>query len=102
MKPYKSHYTTVILSFLSRACIRMRNITIDTLMVLFVLRAVGKLAENVEVQEACTMLDDFYCYINDNNKIQIIVTLIRYKELWQSQMLHSVILSCEVIRKSCH
>ena len=46
-----------------------RNITIDTLMVLFVLRAVGKLAENVEVQEACTMLDDFYCYINDNNKI---------------------------------
>ena len=52
-KPYKSHYTTTILSFLNRACIRMRNVTIDTLVVLFVLRAVGELAENVEVFFLC-------------------------------------------------
>ena len=52
-KPYKSRYTTAILSFLNRAHIRMRNVTIDTLVVLFVLRAVGKLAENVEVYFLC-------------------------------------------------
>ena len=52
-KPYKSCYTTAILSFLNRACIRMRNITIDTLVVLFVLQAVGELVENVEIYFLC-------------------------------------------------
>ena len=49
LKPYKS---TAIPSFLNRACVRMRNITTDTLMV-FVLRAVGELAENVQVNFLC-------------------------------------------------
>ena len=53
LKPYKSHYTTVILSFLNCAGVQMQNITIDTLVVLFVLRAVGELAENVEVYFLC-------------------------------------------------
>ena len=52
-KPYKFRYTTVILSFLNRARVRMRNVTIDTLVVLFVLRAVGELAENVEIYFLC-------------------------------------------------
>ena len=52
-KPYKSRYTTAILSFLNRARVRMRNVTIDTLVVLFVLRAVGELAENAEVYFLC-------------------------------------------------
>ena len=53
LKPYKSHYTSAILSFLNRARVRMQNITIDTLVVLFVLRAVGELEENVEVYFLC-------------------------------------------------
>ena len=53
LKPYKSCYTAAILSSLNRARIRMRNVTIDTLVVLFALRAVGELAENVQVYFLC-------------------------------------------------
>ena len=49
LKPYKSRYTTALLSFLNCARVRMRNVTIDTLVVLFVLRPVGELAENIQV-----------------------------------------------------
>ena len=53
LKPYKSHYTTAILSFLNGARVSMQNVTIDTLVVLFVLRAVGELAENIGVYFLC-------------------------------------------------